>query len=170
MAVRIFRALARSRLAYILGFLLAAASFYYALFLSPASRMEGLWGGSLAAHAGTSFKLFSHYLSLALFPHPLIADYTGDVFALSPGFADAPTLLAVLLLAAFIAVAVRVYPSRPLVSLGMGWFLTALVPVLQIVPFHELAADHFLYVPLIGASLWEARRWTTCPARGAIGS
>ena len=152
-AVRIFRALARSRLAYILGFLLAAASFYYALFLSPASRMEGLWGGSLAAHAGTSFKLFSHYLSLALFPHPLIADYTGDVFALSPGFADAPTLLAVLLLAAFIAVAVRVYPSRPLVSLGMGWFLTALVPVLQIVPFHELAADHFLYVPLIGACL-----------------
>ena len=35
----------------------------------------------------------------------------------------------------------------------MGWFLAALVPVLQILPFHELAADHFLYVPLIGASL-----------------
>ena len=151
--VRVLRTLLRSRLAYALGFVLAAASFYYALFLSPASRMEGLWGGSLAAHAGTCFKLFSHYLRLALFPHPLIADYTGDVFALSPGFADASTLLAVLLLAAFVAVAVRIYPSRPLVSLGMGWFLTALVPVLQILPFHELAADHFLYVPLIGACL-----------------
>lgn len=151
--VRMFRALARSRLAYALGFALAAASLYYALFLSPASRMEGLWGGSLAAHAGTSFKLFSHYLALAVFPHPLIADYTGDVFPFSPGFADAPTLLAVLLLAAFAAAAVRVYPSRPLVSLGMGWFLTALVPVLQILPFHELAADHFLYVPMIGACL-----------------
>ena len=143
----------RSRLAYALGFVLAAASLCYALFLSPASRMEGLWGGSLAAHAGTCFKLFSHYLALAVFPHPLIADYTGDVFPLSPGFADVPTLLAVVLLAAFIAVAVRVYPSRPLVSLGMGWFLASLVPVLQILPFHELAADHFLYVPLIGASL-----------------
>ena len=153
LAVRIVRALVRSRLAYALGFVLAAASLYYALFLSPASRMEGLWGGSLAAHAGTSFKLFSHYLRLALFPHPLIADYTGEVFALSPGFADAPTLLSVLLLAAFAAVAVWLYPSRPLVSLGMGWFLVALVPVLQILPFHELAADHFLYVPLIGASL-----------------
>ena len=96
--------------------------------------MEGLWGGSLAAHAGTCFKLFSHYLALAVFPHPLIADYTGDVFPLSPGFADAPTLLAVLLLAAFAAIAVRVYPSRPLVALGMGWFLTALAPVLQILP------------------------------------
>lgn len=152
-AVRIVRALVRSRLAYALGFVLAAASLYYALFLSPASRMEGLWGGSLAAHAGTCFKLFSHYLALAVFPHPLIADYTGDVFLLSPGFADAPTLLAVLLLAAFAVTAVWVYPSRPLVSLGMGWFLAALVPVLQILPFHELAADHFLYVPLIGASL-----------------
>ncbi len=152
-AVRIVRALVRSRLAYALGFVLAAASLYYALFLSPASRMEGLWGGSLAAHAGTCFKLFSHYLALAVFPHPLIADYTGDVFPLSPGFADAPTLLAVLLLAAFAVTAVWVYPSRPLVSLGMGWFLAALVPVLQILPFHELAADHFLYVPLIGASL-----------------
>ena len=151
--VRVVRALVRSRLAYALGGLLAAASFYYALFLSPASRMEGLWGGSLAAHAGTGFKLFSHYLALAVFPHPLIADYSGEVFPLSPGFADAPTLLAVLLLAAFAYVAVRVYPSRPLVSLGMGWFLTALVPVLQILPFHELAADHFLYVPLIGACL-----------------
>ena len=151
--VRLFRALARSRLAYAPGFVLAAASLCYALFLSPASRMEGLWGGSLAAHAGTCFKLFSHYLALAVFPHPLIADYTGDVFPLSPGFADGPTLLAVLLLAAFVAVAVRVYPSRPLVSLGMGWFLAALAPVLQILPFHELAADHFLYVPLIGASL-----------------
>ncbi len=153
LTVRLFRAVARSRLAYALGFLLAAASFYYALFLSPASRMEGLWGGSLAAHAGTCFKLFSHYLALAVFPHPLIADYTGEVFPLSPGFADAPTLLAVLLLAAFAAVAVLVFPSRPLVSLGMGWFLTALAPVLQVLPFHELAADHFLYVPLIGASL-----------------
>ena len=36
----------------------------------------------------------------------------------------------------------------------MGWFLAALVRrCLQILPFHELAADHFLYVPLIGASL-----------------
>ena len=35
----------------------------------------------------------------------------------------------------------------------MGWFLTALAPVLQIVPFHELAADHILYVPLIGVCL-----------------
>ncbi|MDE2925281.1 MAG: tetratricopeptide repeat protein [Acidobacteriota bacterium] len=151
--VRIVRALLRSRIAYALGFLLAAVSFYYALYLSPASRMEGLWGGSLAAHAGTSFKLFSHYLALAVFPHPLIADYSGEVFPLSPGFADAATLLAVLLLAAFIASAVWLYPSRPLVSLGMGWFLTALAPVLQIVPFHELAADHFLYVPLIGVCL-----------------
>ena len=151
--VRVLRTLLRSRLAYALGFVLAAVSLYYALYLSPASRMEELWGGSLAAHAGTCFKLFSHYLGLALFPHPLIADYTGDVFALSPGFADAPTLLAVLLLAVFAAAAVRVYPVRPLVSLGMGWFLTALVPVLQILPFHELAADHFLYVPLIGVCL-----------------
>ena len=152
-AVRLFRALVRSRMAYALGFVLAAASLYYALFLSPASRMEGLWGGSLAAHAGTCFKLFSHYVGLAVFPHPLIADYTGEVFPLSPGFADASTLMAVVLLAAFVAVAVRVHPSRPLVSLGMGWFLVALAPVLQILPFHELAADHFLYVPLIGVSL-----------------
>ena len=35
----------------------------------------------------------------------------------------------------------------------MGWVLVTLLPVLQIFPFHELAADHFLYIPSVGAAL-----------------
>ena len=130
--------------------ILACLGMYYAIFLSTASRMVGFWGGGLATNLGTSFKLFAHYLKLVFFPYPLIADYTGSVFPISKGFAEPTTLLAVLMLAAYVAFAIWVARRSPSVSFAMFWFLVALLPVLQFVPFHELAADHFLYLPILG--------------------
>jgi len=129
-------------------FFLGAA--YYAVFLIKASRMIGFWGGSPAVHYGTSFKLFAHYLKLTLLPRPLIADYRGQVFNLSSGFLDPATLVSVATLVGFIILAVKVERRHPHSAFGLLWFLVALVPVLQFIPFHELAADHFLYLPLVG--------------------
>jgi protein O-mannosyl-transferase len=39
------------------------------------------------------------------------------------------------------------------VAFGGLWFLIALLPVSQIVPHHDLMAEHFLYVPSVGFAL-----------------
>ena len=145
-------ALKKSARLYTLLATVAIAAVYYAVVWTKASRMVGYWGGSLAAQWATSFKLFVHYLSLALMPYPLLADYTG-VFPISTGLTEAATLVCVLISAAYLGLAVWLLRRRPLVTLGMGWFLVPLLPVLQIVGFHEIAADHFLYLPMVGAAL-----------------
>jgi protein O-mannosyl-transferase len=151
--------------------LLLAAGAYYAIFVLEASRMTGVWGGTLVAHYGTSFKLFFHYVKLVLFPHPLIADYTGQVFRISRGFTEPATMASVLFFGGYLYLALRMVRRNPVVAFGMLWFLVALLPVLQIIPFHELAADHFLYLPLFGAVIvagegagWLMRNWNLTAA------
>ncbi len=129
---------------------LAGAGLYWALAVSKASRMEQYWGGSFETNLGTSFKLFAHYVKLSLVPYPLLADYLGDVFPVSSGLTEPATVLAAVFLLGYVVLAVWLFPRRVLVSAGMFWFLFCLLPVLQLIPFHELAADHFLYLPLAG--------------------
>ncbi|MEJ2083304.1 MAG: hypothetical protein P8Y94_14305, partial [Acidobacteriota bacterium] len=126
---------------------------FYALFVAKASRMIGYWGGSFETDLGTSFKLFFHYVRLAVFPYPLLADYTGRVFPVSQGLLEPATLAAAVFMVAFLAIAIWLFSRYPLVSVGMLWFAAAVAPVLQFIPFHELAADHFLYVPLLGVAI-----------------
>ena len=130
-----------------------ATGAYYAMFVVKASRMTEFWGGSAWTHYGTSFKLFLHYAKLAIFPYPLIADYTGQVFDLSTGIFEPATLVSIAFLGGYLYAAFRAHRRNSLVTFGMLWFLTGLLPILQIVPFHELAADHFLYLPLVGVAL-----------------
>ena len=67
--------MANAKLQYGMFAAVGLAALTTALFLIPASRMEGYWGGSFTANLGTSFKLFVHYLKMLVIPHPLIADY-----------------------------------------------------------------------------------------------
>jgi protein O-mannosyl-transferase len=146
-AIRAFPAL------YLTLVALAAAALYYAVFVLQASRMEGFWGGTVLTNLGTSFKLFFHYVKLLFVPHPLLADYLGEAFPISTGLSEPATLACLLFLVFFLVLSVLLFPRLPLVSVGMLWFAVTIAPVLQLLPFHELAADHFLYVPMIGASL-----------------
>ncbi len=147
---RFVAALRRRPVAYGAAGVLFAAAAYYAIFMVRASRMIGFWGGSASIHYGTSFKLFAHYLKLTLVPYPLIADYKGQVFNLSAGFTGfgdtgldrGPHRIH--------RACLRLERNHPHIAFGLLWFLVALLPVLQFIPFHELAADHFLYLPLVG--------------------
>jgi len=172
--------LRRAPLFYGAAILLLLFGAYYAVFVTKASRMTGFWGGDPWTHYGTSLKLFLHYAKLVIIPYPLIADYLGEVFSLSKGLADPVTLACVAFLAGYLFVAVKVHNRNPRVTFGMLWFFVALLPVLQIVPFHELAADHFLYLPLVGVVLlaseavhflkssWGARVAVSAAAAAAI--
>ncbi|RPI20350.1 MAG: hypothetical protein EHM61_27210, partial [Acidobacteria bacterium] len=164
--VRLIRALKRAPVFYGVCLGLLAFAAYYAMFVMKASRMTGFWGGTPWTHYGTSFKLLLHYAKLAVIPYPLIADYLGDVFPLSKGLLEPATIGSVVFLAGYLFLAVKMDRRNPLFTFGMLWFLVALLPVLQIFPFHELAADHFLYLPLVGIAVLFgsavhllARRW-----------
>ena len=132
---------------------LAVLALVWAVVINQASRAEGYWGGSLLTNLGTGFKLFAHYLKLVFVPHPLIADYTGEVFPVSGSITELATVVSVLLVIIYLAFTVWIFRKSPLVSFGMLWFAAALSPVLHFIPFHELAADHFMYFPLVGAAV-----------------
>lgn len=148
-----WRALRSSAILYGSFVVLASLGLFYVLFVAKASRMLGYWGGSLGTDLGTGFKLFFHYVYLVVFPYPLLADYTGQVFPISTGLLEPATLAAAAFMIAFLGFALWLFPRRPLISIGLLWFVLAIAPVLQFIPFHELAADHFLYVPLLGVAL-----------------
>ncbi len=132
---------------------LAALALLWAVVINHASRAVGYWGGSFLSNLGTGFKLFAHYLKLVFFPHPLISDYSGKVFPLSMSITDLATVLSILLVIVYLVFAIWIFRKSPLLSFGMLWFAAAISPVLHFIPFHELAADHFMYFPLVGASI-----------------
>lgn len=45
---------------------------------------------------------------------------------------------------------IRSVRYRPPVAFGAAWFVIALLPVSQLIPHHELMAEHFLYLPSFG--------------------
>ena len=125
----------------------------YSVFWVQASRMDGFWGGSPITNYGTSLKLFVHYLKQIVLPHPLLADYSGHVIAVSTGLLEPATWVAAAVVLGYVLANIWAWGRDVLLGFSLSWFAIAIVPVLQIIPFHELAADHFLYLPSIGFSL-----------------
>ena len=132
---------------------LAALALLWAVVINHASRAVGYWGGSFLTNLGTGFKLFTHYLKLVFYPYPLIADYSGKVFPLSLSITEPATVFSILLVIVYLVFAIWIFRKSPLMSFGMLWFAAAISPVLHLIPFHELAADHFMYFPLVGAAI-----------------
>ena len=149
----VWRSIRRYPIRYCCFLVLGLLATYWLIFINQASRMEGYWGGTVWTNLGTSFKLFAHYLKLALFPSPLIADYLGDVFPVSTGLLELSTVLAAILSLLYFWAALKVFGTNPLLSVAMLWFFLLLLPVLHLVPFHEIAADHFEYLPMVGVAL-----------------
>jgi Flp pilus assembly protein TadD len=66
---------------------------------------------------------------------------------------DLRALAAVLILAGLGYGWLILVARRPLAAFGGAWFGLALLPVSQVVPHHELMAEHFLYIPSVGFCL-----------------
>lgn len=115
------------------------------------------WGGSLESNMATVAALQLRYLRHVFTGGPLIGDYHAETIALASGFGDPRALLGVVAVVGLLGVAVWQRARRPLVSYGVVFYLVALLPMSHIIPHHELYAEHYLYVPLFGATLaWVA--------------
>lgn len=137
-----------------LPFILLAVGFAsYTLLYARESRQMTYYGGSFGLTMLTEARVVVQYIRLLVFPLTLNADYSYNAFPVTTSWADPAALSAVLMLVALGYAALRALPSLPLVTFGGVWFFVALLPVAQIVPHHELMAEHFLYIPSVGFCL-----------------
>lgn len=143
---------------YGVGLVAVAAFAYYTLVIRQATtRIQGdveYWGGSLLNNTLTVPLTLSHYARLAVWPQPLAAQYYG-AFDPAAGFSDPRVVPAIAFVLGLVALALYLLVATRLRLAGLGilLFFVTLLPASQIVPHHEIVADHYLYLPLVGVGL-----------------
>ncbi len=143
-------------LLYLLFVVLAAGLACYVLFLVRGTWQRAYYGGTIWFTLLTVARVFLRYIKLLLFPLTLSADYSYNAFPVTTSWTDPKALLAVLILASLGYGLLACLRSRPLAAFGGAWFFVALLPVSQIIPHHEMMAEHYLYVPSVGFFLMVA--------------
>jgi len=128
----------------------------YVLLFVRGTWQQAYHGGSLAMTLLTMSRVVLHYIGLLLFPLTLNADYSYNAFPVTTTWTDPRAWVAVLILAGLGYGWLILVGRRPLAAFGGAWFALALLPVAQIVPHHELMAEHFLYIPSVGFALLAA--------------
>jgi tetratricopeptide (TPR) repeat protein len=133
-------------------------------------------GGSLGANVATVARVWVKYLQLVTWPATLSVDYSYDAFPVSTSFFDPRALASLAVLAALAALAASRWRRGDAIGLGFAWAAVTLLPVSHLVPFRELLAEHYLYVPMMGIALvaagfvdavvarWPARRTAVAAA------
>ncbi len=134
-------------------FLLVALFLFEKVVTDNPSTREDLYGANWLLHGLTVARVFATYLKLLCFPVTLNADYSYNTFPVTESAFDVVAWAAVTLNVALLAVAFRMWRAHKLFTFGVLWFFVALIPVAQIVPHHELMAEHYLYLPSVGFAL-----------------
>ena len=98
------------------------------------------------------FVAYTQYLRLLVWPAGLHMEYGQPRFS----FADPRALIGVVLLAGSVVLFFKARRKDPLLSLAAGWFLLTLAPVANIFPVNAYMAEHWLYLPSVGAFLGAA--------------
>jgi tetratricopeptide (TPR) repeat protein len=153
---------AQSTRLYLLGAALLAAVLAYFVLIANPSRQHELWGGGLGPTLNTSARILVVYLKQLVLPLTLNADYSYNAFPVSTSVADPRGLFALLLLGGLGYGLVRLLPLDRWLTFGGLWFFLTLLPVSQLIPHHELMAEHYLYLPSAGLFLTVgllAERW-----------
>ena len=171
------RAAATARAAFIkdrwLYMLLAAAALGYALYMifvwNASGRVTGegveYWGGSFFTNLLMAVRVQAWYLKQLVYPTP-IAQYQG-AFDISYSLLDWRVMLAVAVVGAAVAASFRLLGKDRLMAFAALSYFVMLAPVSQIIPHHEIAADHFLYLPMTGFALLVALALKSIAAKDA---
>jgi tetratricopeptide (TPR) repeat protein len=109
------------------------------------------WGGSFYSNLLTSLRVQAWYLKQLVFPTP-IAQYFG-AFDISHSLADWRVLAAFVVVGGVIAAGLVLIGKKKLAAFAVLGYFAMLTPVAQIIPHHELLADHYLYLPILSLGL-----------------
>ena len=100
----------------------------------------------------TMVRVVAFYAELLLAPLRLCPFYDWFIIGYERGFSFAVATGAAILGAALLAFALCLRRA-PLIALALAWFFLGLAPVSQVVPIIVVAADRFLYIPMLGWAL-----------------
>jgi protein O-mannosyl-transferase len=112
------------------------------------------WGGSFYTNTLLSLRVQAWYLKQLILPTPIV-QYK-DAFDISTTIWDWRVLLSIVLLGAVLAAGFWALGRHKLVAFAIFSYFAMLLPVSQIIPHHELLADHYLYLPMISFALLAA--------------
>jgi 4-amino-4-deoxy-L-arabinose transferase-like glycosyltransferase len=102
---------------------------------------------SFSIYYATIFKCWFFSWSRMFVPLLLAPEYT---FSAAVTWFDIDVMLAVITVTAVITTIVLLRKKNPLISFCLIWFLVFWLPVANLLPQVYLAADRYLYVPLVG--------------------
>ncbi len=125
---------------------------YFVYRVNP-SRQHAMYGGGLGAALLTSARIVVHYLKLLIFPVTLNADYSSGAFPVSRSLTDPKAIFALMILGGAWWAIYRLLSYDRWAAFGGLWFFVTLLPVSQIIPHHEMMAEHYLYLPSAGLFL-----------------
>ncbi|NOT53065.1 MAG: tetratricopeptide repeat protein [Deltaproteobacteria bacterium] len=132
----------------------AMVLWYFAGWMILRTIQQSAWhGGSMAGNFATVARIWVHYLSVMIYPHTLLADYSYDAFPVSRALTEPDVLWALMTLGVAALGVWGLARWRSLCGYGGAWMLIAILPISHIVPIQEIAAEHYLYVPLFGLCL-----------------
>jgi len=124
----------------------------YGTFVQRVLAVTGWHGGSVTANLATVLRVWVRYLTLAVWPAQLSADYSEHAFRVSATLLDPYALAAGAVLVALAVLATWRWRRGGLAGFGAAWWALTLLPVSHLVPYRELMAEHYLYIPMIGAA------------------
>lgn len=100
--------------------------------------------------------VFFLYLKLLIFPLQLNADYNFPILLFNQHFIAAAktvlsfwVLIGLATLIGYLALTVYAITRRHLLAIALLWYLITLLPVSNIIPFGDIMAERFLYLPSI---------------------
>jgi tetratricopeptide (TPR) repeat protein len=109
------------------------------------------WGGSVYSNVLTELRVQAWFLKQLVYPTP-ITQYLG-AFPVSTSILDWKVILSGVLVLSALGAGLFSLGRNRLVSFAILSYFALLLPVSQIIPHHELLADHYLYLPIFSFAL-----------------
>jgi protein O-mannosyl-transferase len=94
--------------------------------------------------------VFKEYIIKILFPINLNIWYPDQVYK---SLIEPQVLISIPVIVGYFWLVRWSYSNQRVVFFGMVWFLIALLPVSHIIPFPQMMADRFLYIPGVGLAI-----------------
>jgi tetratricopeptide (TPR) repeat protein len=114
----------------------------------------------------TSGRVFIQYLRLLIVPVRVTGDYDFNSIPVAT-LRDWDAWLGLILVAALLGTAVWFAKKKPAITMGIGFFFIALLPVSSwIMPIALLMAERFLYTPAFGFALLAGMAWAGIRDKG----
>jgi tetratricopeptide (TPR) repeat protein len=125
----------------------------YYIFLKHSSSMVGWgkiewWGGSIYTNFLTVAYVLVHYVKKSFFPIDLVADNYS--FPIMHSMLDGRVIFSVFVLGSLLCLFLIWMNKKKFIAFSIAFFFITLLPVMQIIPHHDLISEHYLYLPSIG--------------------